>query len=304
MVIDHEKLLEAISCIYAEQGFTVLPFYHFDEVPSFLFTLGNLFVWEVHEVNPTDVKWASFLKGKETLKFVLIDLLEDEYLMSIIKDIPTASELYEKSFKIRDLIHMSKMVFNKKNPFMNLDSYLKGKPHLFKESINDGSNYLEMAENTVKHFLKEYNLEVNINDVDLLFLALGEVIENFVGYQMNVMKKKPEIVLEYGFDDERIIISARDKLGEADLLPLFQSFIRKISIDPPVNHPDYDENGLYVGNQGRGMNIIKKSVHRLISIVKRQADEFEDKRTQFIFIVYLDKEIVEENSSINMIVFS
>jgi len=324
LIINNESLLKSISGAFVEKDFTVFPFYHFEDVPDYLFSMENLFIWEIGEIDPRNLKWVDFLKEQKTIKFILIDFINDAFLMSLIHADTTPQELYEKSYKLRDLINMSEMVFDSDYSFVNLSSYLKLNSFIFSHEIKEGENYLEEAEIVITDFLKKNNLDTGIKDLDLFFLALGEVVENFIEYQLIRLNKTPSIIIEYGYDNEKIIISVRDDLGKANFLPLFKSFIRKTSVqksiqeEKPVqnqsdqgeknlseeNQPDeYNKEGVYIGAQGRGMSIIKQGVHRLISIVKKESEKELSKRTQFIFIVYLDKRELEDNSSVNMLVF-
>ncbi|HCL55701.1 MAG TPA: hypothetical protein DHW82_01660 [Spirochaetia bacterium] len=318
LIINNESLLKSISGAFVEKDFTVFPFYHFEDVPDYLFSMENLFIWEIGEIDPRNLKWVDFLKEQKTIKFILIDFINDAFLMSLIHADTTPQELYEKSYKLRDLINMSEMVFDSDYSFVNLSSYLKLNSFIFSHEIKEGENYLEEAEIVITDFLKKNNLAAGIKDLDLFFLALGEVVENFIEYQLIRLNKTPSIIIEYGYDNEKIIISVRDDLGKANFLPLFKSFIRKTSVQKKIqeevsqnenkrnkdNIPDdYNKEGIYIGAQGRGMSIIKQGVHRLISIVKKESEKEISKRTQFIFIVYLDKRELEDNSSVNMLVF-
>lgn len=309
LIINNPELLRGISGIYLKRDFTVFPFFTLEDVPDYLFSIENLFVWEVDEINPANLKWIEYLKEKKTIRFILIDFLNDPFLSHVLTNDYVPDDIYHKSYKIRDLISMSDMVFDEKLSFLNIGSYVSHTARIYARDLKQGENYLEMAERTIYQFLSEHQLENRVKDLDVFFLALGEVIENFVEYQLHKLKRNPSIVLEYGFDHEKIIISARDDLGKADFSALFKSFIRKTSLSPEEKQSltDYNEKGVYVGSQGRGMSIIKKGVHRLISIVKRDPEEgfedSEDRRTQFIFMVYLDKKETEKNSSVNMIVF-
>lgn len=305
LIINEPDLLKSISGIYTEKGFSVFPFLLFEEVPHSLFKLENLFVLESMGINPGNLQWIDFLKEKKTIKFILIDFLNDSFLVKMMNSNPNPREIYRMSYKVKDLIRMSEMVFEGECPFIRVNSYLKDSSLIYAKEIKEGNNYLETAERAIYDFLVENNLYNKIKDLDEFFFALGEVVENFVEYQMRVLKKNPDIILEYGLDNEKLIVSARDRLGAADFVPLFNSFIRKTSTDKNQNEsvPDYNDKGIYVGKQGRGMSIVKHSVHRLISIVKKEADRSFEKRTQFIFIVYIDKKIREDNSSVNMLVF-
>ncbi|PKL15254.1 MAG: hypothetical protein CVV50_00710 [Spirochaetae bacterium HGW-Spirochaetae-6] len=303
LVVNDTRLLEVTTGIFAGQSFTVFPFYHFEEIPVELFSPEQLFVWEVKDISAENLKWIDFLKKKESIRFIVMDLLSDQYVTHLIDDPKTYLELSKQSYKIRDLLHMAEMVFAEEYPFAALKSYLVEDSLLFSEEITQGENYLEEAERIIGDFLQKYDLEKKIRDKDIFFLALGEIIENFVEYQLIKLKKVPKITLEYGFDKERIVISARDKLGEADLGPLLKSFVRPLSMKGDESGGEYSKEGVYVGPRGRGMNIVKHGAHRLISIIKRESEAILDKRTQFIFIVYLDKkEEATDNASVNMIV--
>lgn len=305
LIISQPDLLSVVTGIYNDRNFTVFPFLNFEDVPESLFRMENLFVLESKEITPTNLKWIEFLKEKKTIKFILIDFLNDRFLLSMVQNQFSSGEVYRKSYKVKDLIRMSEMVFDEDNPFIQVGSYLQDSSLIYAKEIKQGENYLEIGERAIYEFLIQNNLQDKIKDLDEFFLALGEVIENFVEYQMRFLKKTPDIILEYGLDEEKIIVSARDKLGAADFLPLFKSFIRRTSLAQGSNkkHDEYNDKGVYVGKQGRGMSIIKHSVHRLISIVKKESDFSFEKRTQFIFIVYIDKKIKEDNSSVNMLVF-
>jgi hypothetical protein len=309
IIINNPPLLTSLSALYTARDFTVFPFYKVEEVPEYLFSVENLFLWEIEEINPANLKWIEFLKEKKTIRFILIDFLRDVYLLNLFKKENYSQDILLKSFKIRDLIYMSCMLFDENYPFINLNSYLNPEGRIYAREIKKGNNYLETAQRIIYQFLMENHFDTQIKDIDLFLLALGEVVENFVEYQLHQLKKQPDVILEYGFDNEKVIVSARDKIGAADFSPLFNSFIRKSSVtkkdtqNSELNLKDYNQAGIYVGGRGRGMNIIKKSVHRLISIVKRDSESLFEKRTQFIFIVYLDKKETEGNSSVNMLVF-
>ena len=304
LIIPNEKLLKGISGIFVQKGFTVFPFAHFEKIPAALFSEGNLFVWEVENIKPDQLKWIDFLKDKNSIRFILIDFLADDFLVKLVQNEIDSNRIYRESYKVRDMLTMAEMLFDRKYPFVKPSSYVNRKGKIFARKINHANNYIEEAERLIYDFLIENQLEESIYDIDTFFLALGEVVENFVEHQLIHLNKTPQIIIEYGVDEEKIIISVRDELGEADFSSLFLSFVRKTSIAPPDHPiPGYNEKGIYVGSQGRGMTIIKKGVHRLISIVKRDSDSSIEKRTQFMFILYLDKQLTEENSSVNMLVF-
>lgn len=312
LIINNPDLLKGVSGLFLKRGFTVFPFFDLEVVPDSLFVIDNLFIWEASEINPENLQWIEFLKEKAIVRFILIDFLKDPVLSQILKS-DFSEDVFFQSYKIRDLFFMAEMVFDKEKAFLNLQSYLQANSHINTQNLSCCENYITQAEKTLSLYLEENQLLNRIKDVDIFFLALGEIIENFVEYQMRKLNKTPAIVLEYGFDKEKIIVSAKDNLGEADFSAMFKSFVRKTSFkkDPslPANHQlnDYNEKGVYVGSQGRGMSIIKKGVHRLITIVKRDIKEkplpVEEQRTQFIFIVYLDKIETEKASSINMLLF-
>lgn len=303
LIIPNRELLDTIANIFFQRGFSVFPFLSLKEVSDSLFKEENLFIWESDEIHQDHLEWIQYLNQKPTVKFILIDFLNDNFLLKLIRRNSDLKVIFEKSYKIRDLIEMSQMLVDKTQPFTNISSYIRENGFSFSQKLGDCENYLELSESIIKKFLSENNLESSIEDIDIFLLALGEVVENFVEYQLIQKKKKPDIIFEYALDSERIIVSVRDELGEADFLSLFKSFIRKTSITTKSELENYSEKGIYTGHRGRGMSIIKKGVDRLISIVKKQGDEYVQQRTQFIFILYLDKKRQEENSSINMLVF-
>jgi hypothetical protein len=305
LIIPDPKLLKGIGGIYHQQGFSVFPFENFENIPDSLFQENYLFVWDIEEVQPENQKWIEYLKVKKTVKFILIDFQKDSYINQLIDECFAPERIYDQSYKVRDLLHMSDMVFDPENPFLFPASYIDPGRKIYEKKFKNSSNYLVDAEKLINAFLKENHLEKHIHDLDVFFLALGEVVENFVEYQMIHLKRQPDITVEYGVDMEKIVISVRDELGEANFSSLFESFIRKTSIAQKKAHlhEHYTPEGIFVGPRGRGMAIIKKGVHRLISIIKKSDDPAVNKRTQFIFILYIDKKKRENNSSVNMLVY-
>ncbi|HOJ49205.1 MAG TPA: hypothetical protein PKW55_00135 [Spirochaetota bacterium] len=294
IVIPEQKLLNTITSVLIDEGLSVLPFLSFSVIPQSILEKIDIFIWDIEAIDIYSNEYINKIKNRDRIKFILTDFLNDDFISKIIEK-NKEKDFYKNSYKLRDLIFMINTLRDE-DKLTKIDTYLNPPAKIFTKKLKESDNYIEEAQKILLEFLKTNNLDKNIDDIDIFMISVGELVENFVENHMIRKKIKPEIVIDYGFDNEKLIIGVRDFFGDAELAGLFSSFIRKVK-------EKTNENKLtvYSGPRGRGIMIMKKGFDRIISVVKRNSKE---KLTEFITIIYFNKLRENKNSSINMLVFT
>ncbi len=291
-----------LLALYEKLGFEVEQANDVNNIPDKKF---DLLVTEIDECSELTRKVTHYNPSIRIL--VISNFSRDEFIEDVFEN-QGIDALCERSYKIRDLIRMSKIALSTSyEELFGLDRFMafKKNDHIMRtidfRLSRDKINTINIGESVfyeIDEFLKGNNLMGHIEDVDMLHYAIGELVDNSLEAQLQSGNHEIELYFEYGFDETKFGFSIHDKLGTLAHKNVTSGIGLKMRDENGGTPPEYYVNNTYLGPRGRGYYIIQYSVHRLsVTVLTPETAKKlgTHPRTEASLLVYLNKKNELEN---------
>lgn len=268
----------------------------------------DLLVTEIEDCN--DVVEKVYYYNPKVRVLIFSNFSRDEFIKQVYSKEGIGAVL-EKSYKVNDIVQMSDIALRvKPDTMFGLNQYMDNNSErkvirsldfkLKKESLENIS-IGETVFEEIDEFLKKNDLTNDIEDVDMLHYAIGELIDNSIEAQVSSGNEEIELFFEYGYDNDKFGFSIHDKLGTLSSKSVVTGIGLKMYDENGGTPPEYYKDNTYFGPRGRGYYIIQYAVHRLSVVIlsPQSAEKYNTyPRTDATLLVYFGKKRSEIENQI------
>jgi hypothetical protein len=291
-----EESLIVLQELYLYLGYEIEAVNNINAIPDKKFDLLITEIEKITEITKKVTYYNPFIRI-----LIISNFSRDTFIEEIFNNFGI-EELTNRSYKIRDLIRMSKIaITNNIEELFGLERFMAFKKYehinrtidfKLKRSKIETVNIGETVFDEVDEFIRGNNLMGSIEDVDMLHYAIGELVDNSLEAQLKSGNEDIELYFEYGFDENKFGFSIHDKLGTLAHKNVTSGIGLKMRDQTDNKKTELYHNNTYLGPRGRGYYIIQYSVHRLsVSVLTPEtaAKLGTHPRTEASLLVYLDK---------------